>query len=303
MERKGASSRGGKRMGGMLTLRAPAKLNLTLEVLASRGDGYHGIRSVMVPLELADELTIERSTHFMFACDRSELAGERNLAVAALRALGELPPIRLELCKRIPVQAGLGGGSSDAAAVLLAAMSGAFGTQPRRDWVRIARALGSDVPFFLARTAALVEGTGERVTPAGALPPWHVLIVKPATASSTSMAYEELDRRERPQRARNASVSIALLEALQRADFSRAESLMQNDFHDLIVSQTPDVAKAAAAIEAAGATNVMLAGSGSSVFTIASRRETIEEIAHRLVLPLGSELFVSALASTPAWRS
>jgi 4-diphosphocytidyl-2-C-methyl-D-erythritol kinase len=287
----------------MLTLRAPAKLNLTLEVLARRSDGYHGIRSVMVPLELADELAIEPSTHFTFACDRSELAGERNLALAALRALGDPPPIRLELRKRIPVQAGLGGGSSDAATVLLGAMSGVFGTQPSRDWLRIARTLGSDVPFFLAQTAALVEGTGERVTPAGALPRWYVLIVKPHAAIATSTAYEELDRRERPQRTRSGSVSIAMLEALQRADFARVASLLQNDFHDLIVSQTPSIAGAMAALEAAGATNVLLAGSGSCVFTLASQRETLEAIAARLDLPSESESFVTAFASTPQWRS
>src|SRR5579863_3074035 len=107
----------------MLILRAPAKLNLTLEVLTRRSDGYHGIRSVMVPLELSDELALEPSDRFTFACDRPELDDERNLAVAALRALGELPSVRMQLHKRIPVQAGLGGGSSDAAAVLHGAMS------------------------------------------------------------------------------------------------------------------------------------------------------------------------------------
>jgi 4-diphosphocytidyl-2-C-methyl-D-erythritol kinase len=286
----------------MLTLRAPAKLNLTLEVLGRRSDGYHGVRSVMVPLQLADELTIEPSAQFAFACDRSELASERNLAVAALRALGDLPAIRLALRKRIPVQAGLGGGSSDAAAILLAAMSGTFGAQPRRDWLRIARTLGSDVPFFLAQTAALVEGTGERITPAGALPHWHVLIVKPQAAISTSTAYDELDRSERPQRPRNGSVSIAMLEALQRAEFSRVTSLLQNDFHELIVSQMPSVAGAKAALEAAGAANVLLAGSGSCLFTIAAERETVEAVAERLDLPSGCESFATAFARTPQWR-
>src|ERR1700733_9082213 len=107
--------------------RAPAKINLTLEVLARREDGLHGIRSVMVPLELADELIVETSERFTFACELSELSTHDNLAVRALRALGTLPPCRLELRKRIPVQAGLGGGSSDAAPVLRAAMDGAFG--------------------------------------------------------------------------------------------------------------------------------------------------------------------------------
>ncbi len=288
---------------GVLTLRAPAKINLTLEVLARRSDGYHGIRSVMVPLELADELTIEPSSQFAFECDRSELDGERNLAYAAMRALGELPLVRIELRKRIPVQAGLGGGSSDAATVLRAAMSGAWGPAPQRDWLRVARDLGSDVPFFLSGTAALVEGTGERITPAGAIPRWHALIVKPPVAILTSAAYDALDRFGRPQRPRAGSVSIALLEALQRADFASVERRLQNDFHEVIASQSQEVAGAIAALRAAGATNALLAGSGSCVFTLAPEREPIEGILERLDLPKAYERFTTAFAETPEWRS
>jgi 4-diphosphocytidyl-2-C-methyl-D-erythritol kinase len=283
-------------------LQAPAKINLTLEVLARRDDGYHGIRSVMVPLELADELVIERCERFIFACDVDELGGERNLAVAAVRALGEPPPVRMELRKRIPTQAGLGGGSSDAAAVLRAAMGGAFGDPGPRDWLRIARALGSDVPFFLAGTGALVEGTGERITPAGALPRWHVLIVKPPVAVSTAHAYAALDARPRPQRARSGSVSLALLEALQRADFERVEALLQNDFHDVIAAQAAEVATALEALRVAGARNALLAGSGSCVFTIAPERAHIDAIGERLALPHAYQRYTSAFAAAPDWR-
>jgi 4-diphosphocytidyl-2-C-methyl-D-erythritol kinase len=286
-------------------VRAPAKINLTLEVLARRSDGYHGIRSVIVPLELADDLTIEPSAAFAFECDRKELAGEGNLALAALRAAfgTELPSVRMRLSKRIPVQAGLGGGSSDAAAVLRAAMAGAFGPAPRHDWMAVARALGSDVPFFLAGTAALVEGTGERVTPAGAIPPWHVLIVKPPVAVSTAEAYRELDRVERPSRARSGSVSIELLEALQRAEFERVAALMQNDFYDATVSRTPEVAAAVKALLAAGAGRVLLAGSGSCVFTLAPDLAGIEAVVERLKLPGTFEVFVTRFADTNAWVS
>jgi 4-diphosphocytidyl-2-C-methyl-D-erythritol kinase len=290
-------------MVDMLTLRAPAKINLTLEVLGRRDDGYHGIRSLMVPLELADELTVEPNAQFSFACDRDDLGGERNLAVAAVRALGELPAARIELRKRIPVQAGLGGGSSDAAAVLRAAMAGAFGPSPRRDWMSAARSLGSDVPFFLAGTAALVEGTGERVTPAGAIPRWHVLVVKPSAAVSTAQAYAQLDRVARPQRPRRESVSIASLEALQRGDFARVESLLQNDFHDLIAAATPAVGAAIAALRAAGAGNALLAGSGSCVFTMAAQRAQIDAVAQRLDLPESYERLTTAFAATPQWRA
>jgi 4-diphosphocytidyl-2-C-methyl-D-erythritol kinase len=286
-----------------LTLRAPAKINLTLEVLARRDDGYHGVRSVMVPLALSDELAIEASRRFAFACDRSELQDENNLAIAALRALGDLPAVRIELRKRIPVQAGLGGGSSDAAAILRAAMNGAFGHGNGRDWLRIARSLGSDVPFFLAGTAALVESTGERVTPVGTLPPWHVLIVKPPVAISTAAAYRELDAIDRPQRPRSASVSIALLEALQRFDFERVESLLHNDFHAVIALRTPEIAAAIDALRAAGARNALLAGSGSSVFALAPQREPIEAIRERISLPDTFECYITQFAATPDWRA
>jgi len=284
-------------------VRAPAKINLTLEVLAPRSDGYHGVRSVMVPVDLADELTIEPSTRFSFECDRDEPAGERNLAVAALHALGEeLPAVRMRLFKRIPVQAGLGGGSSDAAAVLRAAMAGAFGPAPRREWMRIARSLGSDVPFFLAGTAALVEGTGERVTPAGAIPTWNVLIVKPPIDVSTALAYREIDASKRPQRPRSDCVSIAMLEALQRAEFPRVQALLQNDFHDVIATSTPQVMAALDALRVAGATNALLAGSGSCVFTLSPEKAHIEALARRLALPPKYERFVTRFATTPEWR-
>jgi 4-diphosphocytidyl-2-C-methyl-D-erythritol kinase len=276
---------------------------LTLEVLAPRSDGYHGVRSVMVPLELADELTIEPSTRFSFECDRDELAGERNLAVAALHALDdELPAVRMRLLKRIPVQAGLGGGSSDAAAVLRAAMAGAFGSTSRRDWMQIARSLGSDVPFFLAGTAALVEGTGERVTPAGAIPTWNVLIVKPPVDVSTAQAYREIDASKHPQRPRSGCVSIAMLEALQRAEFPRVQALLQNDFHDVIATHTPEVTAALDALRVAGATNALLAGSGSCVFTLSPEKGHVEAIARRLDLAPTYERFVTRFATTPEWR-
>lgn len=282
---------------------APAKINLTLEVLARREDGYHGVRTVMVPLDLADELAIEPSDRFSFECNRADLGGPDNLAVAALRSLGEPPPVRLQLLKRIPVQAGLGGGSSDAAAVLRAAMEGVFGTHAGADWIGVARRLGSDVPFFLAGTAALVEGTGERITPAGSLPPWHVLIVKPPVAVSTAAAFAALDDAERPTRPRSGSISIAALTALQRADFTDVESMLQNDFHDLITATAPEVANALKALREAGATNALLAGSGSCVFTLAPERATVEAIEARLSLPQAYLRFVTAFAKTPAWRS
>jgi len=286
----------------MASYLAPAKINLTLEVLARRADGYHGVRSVMVPLALADELSIDPGERFAFHCDVPGLAGDDNLVVRALRALGPLPNATVSLRKHVPSQAGLGGGSSDAASLLLAAMHGAFGTPPEADWVQVARSLGSDVPFFLTGTAALVEGTGERVTAAGAPPPWHALIVRPPAAVSTAEAYALLDRSERPTRSRNDSVSIAALTALQRFEFDAVERLLQNDFHDVIAERVPEVATAIDALHGAGARRALLAGSGSCVFTIAPGREPIEALASRLHLPSEYAVFQTQFAQAPAWR-
>ena len=280
---------------------APAKINLTLEVLARRDDGYHGLRGVMVPLDLADELTIEAGDGFSFRCDRPELDGGDNLAVRALRALGELPSFRVELRKHIPTQAGLGGGSSDAAAILRAAMAGAFGPPPAADWLRIARRLGSDVPFFLAGTGALVEGTGERVTPLGALPRWHALVIKPPVDVSTAAAYAELDRHPRPTRPRASSGSIAMVTALQRGEFGAVQASLQNDFHDVIAATVPEVATALDALASAGAANTLLAGSGSCVFAIADSRTKIDRILERLVLASDYQRFAAAFAPAPDW--
>ncbi|MHB8141714.1 MAG: 4-(cytidine 5'-diphospho)-2-C-methyl-D-erythritol kinase [Vulcanimicrobiaceae bacterium] len=285
-------------------LRAPAKLNLTLEVLGRRADGYHTLRSLMVPLELADELQLERSAEgFSFDCDDPALAGEENLAVRAFESIA--PPtrnVRLALRKRIPRQAGLGGGSSDAAAVLLAAMAGHLGAGLKRDWLSLAARLGSDVPFFLCETGALVEGTGARVTPVGTLPSWHALLVKPPEGISTADAYAALDRGEFESRLRRNSSSLQALQALQRADFDALQAVLQNDFTGVVSARTPAVVVALAALRRAGATNPILTGSGSCVFALAPDEQEIALLAERLMLPAGYRRFQTRFRATPAWQ-
>jgi 4-diphosphocytidyl-2-C-methyl-D-erythritol kinase len=285
------------------TLRAPAKLNLTLEVLAKRADGLHGVRSVMVPVDLCDEVRIERSSSFRFTCDVSELA-EANLVERTVRALHATEPhVHISLHKRIPTGAGMGGGSSDAAAILLAAQRGSLGDRYDRNYLAIARSLGSDVPFFLVQTAALVEGAGERVTALGAVPPWHAVIVKPPVAVSTAWAYERIDAAPRASRPRNASLSLAMAEALQRREFERAVSLLHNDFHDVIASQTPQIARALDLLRAAGASHALMTGSGSCVFALAETVQERDELASRIELPGDFKLYACAFWNGEAWRS
>ena len=285
------------------TLRAPAKLNLTLEVLGRRPDGLHGLRSIMVPVDLCDELHIESSRGFTFECNTPELAND-NLVERAVHALG-LPAIdaRISLEKHIPTGAGMGGGSSDAAAILLAAQRGGFGHVAVSDYIGTARSLGSDVPFFLVQTAALVEGTGERVTALGPVPPWHAVIVKPSVAVSTAWAYGQIDAAPKPTRPRSSSVSLQMAEALQRHEFDRAVSLLQNDFHDVIVPATPEIQRALALLREAGASHALMTGSGSCVFTLTPDAKSRDELAERLKLPEGFTAYRCSFWNGEAWRN
>lgn len=259
----------------------------------------------MVPLELADEIEIEEAERLELRCSDAELDGEENLALRAVRAIasaaGRELHARVVLRKTIPTKAGLGGGSSDAAAILIAAMEGRFGDVRELDWVAIARAIGSDVPFFLARTAALVEGTGERVTALGAAPPWAVLVVKPPASVSTAEAYAELDATARPTRPRADSVSLQCAQALQRHDFAAVESLLCNDFGALAM-RDPQIRRADEAMRAAGARRPLLAGSGSSLFALFADEQSRDAAAAQLSLPAEFVVFRTAFARGAAWR-
>lgn len=287
-----------------IVLRPSAKLNLTLEVLNRRDDGYHAVRSVMVPIDLCDEIKAGPADGPLeFVCSQRSLESD-NLVMRAWSALG-LPSsgYRIELHKAIPLQAGLGGGSSDAAAILLAAQDGAFGNLGERDYLGIARSLGSDVPFFLTGTGALVEGTGERVTAVGTLPEWHAVVVKPPAAVSTAEAYRAIDAHPHASRARNTSVSIQMIEALQGADFAQAESLLSNDFHDVLVPSTPEIRIAVDALAAAGARKPLLTGSGSCVFALTQRRDENEALAASLQLGADFTVYTCAFQTSGAWRA
>lgn len=286
-------------------IEAPAKVNLTLEVLAPRADGYHGIRSVMLPIGLHDVVRWQPAEHFVFRCDDSALRNGSNLVVRAFRALGIEPSLDVVLEKKIPTGGGLGGGSSDGAAVLRAAAAGAFGALPERDFLAIARGLGSDVPFFLVETGALVEGTGERVTALGGLPGWWVVVLAPPVSVATAGAFTALDAARGANyamRPRNASPSLAAVEAVQRADFAAAISLGMNDFEDVIATREPLVAASLDALRAAGARLARLCGSGSSCFALAETEREARTVAERLTPPADTKIDVVPLDHANTWR-
>jgi 4-diphosphocytidyl-2-C-methyl-D-erythritol kinase len=287
----------------VLLLTAAAKVNLTLEVLARRGDGYHGVRSLIVPIGLYDEIAIAPSERAAFVCDDARV-GPANSIVAALAALGH-GPASVSLAKLIPIGAGLGGGSSDAAAVLRAAMRGDLALpEAARDWLALARSLGSDVPFFLTGTGALVEATGERVTAVGALPPWWVVVAAPPVEVATAEAYRLLDDGRAggaPQRPRNASASLRAVEALQRADFDAVSGALVNDFEPVVLRAYPAVARAHAALGEAARSRALLTGSGACSFALFPSEGAARAAGARLD-PAVATAYVAPLRADEGWR-
>jgi 4-diphosphocytidyl-2-C-methyl-D-erythritol kinase len=188
-----------------MQLFAPAKINLFFKILRRREDGFHEIETLIAPISLGDELTIEpiESGLEFFVDDPSLPAGEENLVVRAARAffdeLGEEARVRITLRKKIPHGAGLGGGSSDAASTLLGLNKLCGEPLTQASLTTLAAGIGSDVPFFLGRGVACCRGRGEIVEPIGELPTLSLLLLKPEFGVPTGWAYEAWrDSRELP---------------------------------------------------------------------------------------------------------
>jgi 4-diphosphocytidyl-2-C-methyl-D-erythritol kinase len=184
-------------------------------------------------------------------------------------------------------------------------MSGKLGAVACDDWLRAARDLGSDVPFFLTGTAALVEGTGERVTPLGALPAWWVVVVRPRAAVSTAEAYRLLDEARAggavPSRPRNESASLRAVDALQRKDFAALQRDLTNDFHIPIVHAFGEIARADAALRSA-AGSALLSGSGSCLFALLQDETAARAAAARVDRASCDGIFVVPIEQGDAWK-
>jgi len=284
-----------------VVVRAPAKLNLSLAVLARRGDGYHEIESLMVPVTLHDTVRVRAavapgirlSVRFggrlatrAAALARDVPADATNLAVRAAAALareagftsgGVTPGLEIELVKRIPSGSGLGGGSSDAAAVLLGAAR-AWGIDwPRSRLAAIGATIGSDVPVFFAGGAALVRGRGERVDPAPGIPPLHAVIARPDAALSTAAVYA---RCTPDAGLRGAAARLA--EAFAAGRLRRATALMHNSLEPPARDLCPAVDRLLGDFARLAAVRPLLTGSGSAVFALARTAREARRLASRL---------------------
>lgn len=250
---------------------AYAKINWTLDVLGKREDGYHELRSVMQTIALCDTIrfTLDESEtpgSIRFTCDVPALRTEDNLAVRAAHLLRRLagrdvPTVRIELNKHIPVQAGLGGGSSDAAAVLKTLnilWNLGLGTY---ELERAAAELGSDVPFFIHGGTALIEGRGERVTTLPDAEQLWLVVVKPNIGISTPAVFRALTPEHYGRGCSSEAVTSAIRAGAQ-VPFER----LHNDLEPGVLRNVHKVARAHDALCGAGADTVLMSGSGASLF-------------------------------------
>ena len=252
--------------------KAFAKLNLTLEIGEKRPDGYHDLRSVMTCCSLHDTVTVHSAEDITMTCDDSSLSCDKsNLCVKAAEVFFADTAIRggcaIALHKVIPMQAGLGGGSADAAAVLRALRRLYARELSDEALEKMAEKLGSDVPFCVRSRTALCEGRGEKLTPAGRLPRLWYVIVKPPAAYATGAMYAALDRCT----AQRERTTDELLEAIRSGKRKKICAAVQNDFHLALPEDSP-VPAIRGKLTEMGAGAAIMSGSGSAVFGIYDNR-------------------------------
>lgn len=254
----------------MLTVQAPAKINLTLEVLDKRQDGFHEIRSVMQTISLGDSLCFKSGQHIAFESNLPGWLAADSLVSRATsllqRATGCSQGASIEVTKHIPLSSGLGGDSSDAAAVLRGLNQLWQLGLSSQQLLELARQLGSDVAFFLYGGTARLEGRGEIVTPLPPLPHrWVVLVIPPVPRlpEKTKRLYDSL----RATDYTDGQITRKLVEAI-KAGQEFTPSLLCNTFENVASARFPGLDACRERMRQAGATNVHLAGSGPTLFTL-----------------------------------
>ncbi len=279
-------------MTAMLKCLAPAKINLVLEVLGKRDDGYHEVRSLVQTISLCDVLSFELADVISLECTEPSLQTSDNLVVQAAELLKKVSGcqkgVKIKLEKRIPWGAGLGGGSSDAAATLLALNRLWELKLTASDLVELAARLGSDVPFFIYKGTALVEGRGEKVTPlAASMPGWFILLVPPLPKSlhKTKQLYSRLD-------ARHFTGGQFVYRAFRiwSQDEEIAPSLLFNVFDKVAFDAFPGLETYWKRLEQAVATDIHVVGSGPALFATVDGEAEAEKV-HRRLCQQGLEAY------------
>ncbi len=274
----------------MITECAHAKLNLSLDILGTRNDGFHEVSMILQSIALADQLFFERSdVGINLTVEPSDIEGadllptdEHNLIVKSARIIFERfnlnGGLNIRLKKNIPIGAGLAGGSADAAATLRA-INKIFDLNLDNDRLKeIATEIGSDVPFCIEGGTALAEGRGERLTQLPSLPTIPIVLVKPRGAVSTALAYKTYDTDPSPEHLDN----LQLVEAIKIGDVEAVGELMFNVLERVAVKFNPSIIDIKQRLLDAGAPAAMMSGSGPTVFALARSKEDAARIAQSI---------------------
>lgn len=263
------------------TVRSPAKVNLFLAVTGRRADGYHELVSLMCPVSLHDTLTVTVGGETGMRCSHPAVpSDETNLAwragVAYYRALGRpLPPLSVNIDKRIPVAGGMGGGSSNAAAILTALNEMAGNPLSLERLMAVGLTLGADVPFFVLGRPAVARGIGERLSPVSLIGPTHVVVVGIDVAVSTASVYKSLN------------LALTKCQKLTKCPALNGQKLSPlqfpcNDLESVTETWHPVISEAKASLRAAGAEVALMSGSGPTVFGIFKDAATAQRAARTL---------------------
>lgn len=285
---------------GRIVIDAPAKLNLGLEVIGRRDDGFHEIATIFMAIDLYDRVTLSLAADLELSCSDDSLGGEENLALRALRLLRDETNhpggVQIDLCKRVPAAAGLGGASSDAAAALLGGRElwGLDASDARLH--DLATRLGSDVPFFLRGGCAIGRGRGDRLEPLP-LPAqcWFVVVVPDVQIpAKTASLYARL-RADNFSDGSRIAAQAARLRSGQEPDLS----LLRNAFARPLYAIAPELAALPGIIRNAGAESVAISGAGPAHYTVFIDAGQAERVAARLRERLGDRAKVFIARQAP----
>jgi len=266
----------------MFQLNAPAKINWFLSVLGKKGNGYHDISSLMQCVDLCDTLLFEDCDTLEVISDVPGLPVEKNLVFKAAKLLREVVKerrgARITLKKEIPLAAGMGGGSSDAA-FALTGLDRLWGTGLGVERLRgVGAEIGSDVPFFIGDVYAVAEGRGERITPLGGAPEVTLLLVNPRIPVSAAWAYKECQIGLTKK-----SIDIKLFcQTLARKDFDALRSMLVNDLETAVIAAHPEIGRIKESLYRFGASAAAMSGSGSTVFGVFRSADEAQVAAARM---------------------
>ena len=251
-------------------LKSHAKINLAINIKGKKEDGYHDLDMIMLPLKLFDFIEIDRLNYkdTYIVCDEIDsLSGKYNLVNDTISLLrkkyGFDTNYLVKIHKEIPIKAGLGGGSSNAAAVLKAVVKDNKIDATTDELIELSKSIGADVPYFLYNQPARVEGIGEKVTPIKIKHKYYVLLVKPDEGLATKSVFDECDAHEK-----KFTDIDALIDALANGDEDKIAALMYNALEDAAMCLLPEIKKIKDSLKEDGLNMVMMSGSGSCVYAL-----------------------------------